>query len=100
MNSTGIVRRMDDLGRLVIPKEIRNAIGAKEGDPFEISVDIENQTVNFHRYTEDYIAEIEAVAKNVINNYNFKDVNKKMKVHSLFVQIVDILDGIEKAEEN
>lgn len=43
MNSTGIVRRMDDLGRLIVPKEIRNAIGVKEGELFEISVDIENK---------------------------------------------------------
>ena len=31
---TGIVRRMDDLGRIVIPKEIRKKIGAKEGDAY------------------------------------------------------------------
>lgn len=47
MDSTGMVRRMDDLGRLVVPKKIRNAIGVKEGDPFEIFVDVENQTVSF-----------------------------------------------------
>lgn len=39
MKSTGIVRRMDDLGRVVIPKEIRRNMGVKEGDPFEIYMD-------------------------------------------------------------
>ena len=36
MKATGIVRRMDDLGRVVIPKEIRRSMRIKEGDPLEI----------------------------------------------------------------
>lgn len=36
MRATGIVRRMDDLGRVVIPKEIRRQMGMREGDPLEI----------------------------------------------------------------
>ena len=36
MKSTGIIRRIDDLGRVVIPKEIRRAFKIKEGDPLEI----------------------------------------------------------------
>lgn len=38
MQATGIVRRIDDLGRIVIPKEIRRTMGIKEGDPLEIYV--------------------------------------------------------------
>ena len=33
MNATGIVRRIDDLGRVVIPKEIRRTMRIREGDP-------------------------------------------------------------------
>ena len=36
MKTTGIVRRVDDLGRVVIPKEIRRNLGIREGDPLEI----------------------------------------------------------------
>lgn len=36
MKATGLVRRIDDLGRIVIPKEIRRAMRIKEGDPLEI----------------------------------------------------------------
>ncbi|MDF2615397.1 MAG: stage sporulation protein [Sedimentibacter sp.] len=39
MKSTGIVRRVDDLGRIVIPKELRRLMLVKEGDPLEIFTD-------------------------------------------------------------
>ena len=39
VKSTGIIRRIDDLGRIVIPKEIRRIMLIKEGDPLEISTD-------------------------------------------------------------
>ena len=39
MKATGIIRRIDDLGRIVIPKEIRRTAHLKEGDAMEIFVD-------------------------------------------------------------
>ena len=39
MKSTGIVRRIDDLGRVVIPKELRRSMHIREGDPLELFVD-------------------------------------------------------------
>ena len=36
MRATGIVRRIDDLGRVVVPKEIRKTLRIREGDPLEI----------------------------------------------------------------
>ena len=38
MKATGIVRRVDDLGRIVIPKEIRRTLRIREGDPLQISL--------------------------------------------------------------
>lgn len=38
MKATGIVRRIDDLGRVVIPKEIRRTLAIREGDPLEIYI--------------------------------------------------------------
>lgn len=49
MKSTGIVRRIDDLGRLVIPKEIRRTLRIQEGDPFELF--IEGEYVCFKKYS-------------------------------------------------
>jgi len=47
MKATGITRRIDDLGRIVIPKEIRETMGLGEGDPLEIFVDLKSDTVCF-----------------------------------------------------
>lgn len=48
MKATGIVRRVDDLGRVVIPKEIRRTLHIKEGDPLELF--LEGSTVCFRKY--------------------------------------------------
>lgn len=41
MKAVGITRRLDDLGRIVIPKEIRRTMGVKEGDALEMFIDKE-----------------------------------------------------------
>lgn len=45
MNGTGIVRRVDDLGRIVLPKEIRRKLGISEGTPMEIYVSADSVTL-------------------------------------------------------
>lgn len=49
MKATGIVRRIDDLGRVIIPKDIRRSLKIREGDPLEIF--IENNCVCFQKYS-------------------------------------------------
>lgn len=51
MVTTGIVRRIDDLGRIVIPKEIRKRMRVKEGDPLELCI-TEDGAVCFKPYQE------------------------------------------------
>lgn len=67
MQATGIVRRIDDLGRVVIPREIRKKLGIKEGDPLEIFIDPVEKMVCFQKYEttindtlEDAIRKIES----------------------------------------
>ena len=50
MKATGIVRRIDDLGRVVIPKEIRRTMRIREGDPLEIYTDREGEVI-FKKYS-------------------------------------------------
>lgn len=49
MKETGIIRRIDDLGRIVIPKEIRRTLRIREGDPMEIF--LEDGAVIFKKYS-------------------------------------------------
>ena len=52
MKATGIVRRVDDLGRVVIPKEARRACNIREGDPLEIF--LQDGAVVFKKYNPTY----------------------------------------------
>lgn len=49
MKSTGMIRDVDKVGRVVIPKEIRDTLGLAEGSPLEIFV--ENDTISLRKYT-------------------------------------------------
>lgn len=68
MKATGIVRRIDDLGRVVIPKEIRRTMRIREGDPLEIFTNKEGEVI-FKKYsamesiTEHVLVFAEALAK-------------------------------------
>ena len=59
MKATGIVRRIDDLGRVVIPKEIRRTMRIREGDPLEIYTDRDGEVI-FKKYSP--IGELNAFA--------------------------------------
>lgn len=67
MKATGLVRRIDDLGRVVIPKEIRRTLKIREGDPLEIF--IEKDCVCFQKYSalgslsEDILRVVQAMAQ-------------------------------------
>lgn len=71
MKATGIIRRIDDLGRVIIPKEIRRNLKIREGDPLEIFIDSESGSVCFKPYerqvsrilerTLDEVGEIEGI---------------------------------------
>ena len=60
MKATGIVRRIDDLGRVVIPKEIRRTLRIREGDPLEIFTDREGEVI-LKKYSP--IGELSTLAK-------------------------------------
>ena len=61
MKATGIVRRIDDLGRIVIPKEIRRTLRIREGDPLEIYTDKDGEVI-LKKYSP--IGEISSFGKN------------------------------------
>lgn len=77
MQSTGIVRRMDDLGRVVIPKELQKRISAVPGQPFEIF--ISKNSVTFKKYSA--FGEKKDIADQLISNF---PISK-----DLFIAVVD-----------
>lgn len=66
MHMTGIVRRVDDLGRIVIPKEIRKRLNITEGEPMMLY--IENDCVTFKKY--DFLKESRNAIKRTIDFVN------------------------------
>ena len=94
MKATGIVRRIDDLGRVVIPKEIRRTMRIREGDPLEIYTDREGEVI-FKKYSP--IGELAAFASQYAETLH--------KVCSLSVVICDrdaviACSGVPKKEYN
>lgn len=67
MKATGVVRRIDELGRIIVPKEIRRSLGIKEGDPLEFFTNKEGGIV-LMPYNED---------SQVVDNFmkTFKEMN-------------------------
>jgi len=67
MKATGIVRRIDDLGRVVIPKEIRRTLRIREGDPLEIFTDREGEVI-LKKYSP--VGEMNDFAKGYVESLN------------------------------
>lgn len=65
MKATGIVRRIDDLGRVVIPKEIRRTLRIREGDPLEIYVDRTGEVI-LKKYSP--VAELGSFAQEYVDS--------------------------------
>ena len=64
MKATGIVRRIDELGRIVVPKEIRRVLRIREGDPLEIFTDKDGEIV-LKKYSP--IGELSAFAQEYVD---------------------------------
>lgn len=66
MKSTGVVRRVDDLGRIVIPKEIRRTLRIRDGESLEIFVD--NEMIALKKFSK--MTDIEDVSKDIVDVVN------------------------------
>ena len=91
MKATGIVRRIDDLGRVVIPKEIRRSMRIKEGDPLEIFTTTDG-CVYFKKYMpmgqEDWSRIGSVLQNSILQDEKFalydRDLELKFRTSSLF----------------
>ena len=73
MKATGVIRRIDDLGRIVVPKEIRKSLKINDGDSLEIYVD--NNKIILTKYS--IIDNISFISKKIVDSY-YKIFNKNI----------------------
>lgn len=92
--SSGIVRRIDDLGRIIIPREIRMSMGIVEGDPLEIGVNEDKTEITLTPYHSKVSDKINRLAISILNCFCSEECE----------EIVDdlkvIAKKIEKIEKN
>ena len=96
MRATGIVRRVDDLGRVVIPKEIRRSMSIREGEPLEIFLD-GRDTVCFRKYEISIVHEIESVAE-LIRDYCDMPAPILAKIDKMWKEIAEMVKESEEEE--
>ena len=91
MKATGIVRRIDDLGRIVIPIEIRRDMNIRDGDPLEIFVD-KNGEVILKKYSA--VAELGPFAQGIVNSLH--ETTQHLALLTDRDQIVAVAGGPER----
>ena len=92
MKATGIIRRVDDLGRVVIPKEIRRNLGIREGEPLEIYTE-GRDTVCFRKYEANLDGEIDHLIDTIGTCVD--DYRTMAKIKKLLGEV----KGLVKSEE-
>ena len=90
MKATGIVRRIDDLGRVVIPKEIRRTMRIREGDPLEIYTDRDGEVI-FKKYSP--IGELSTFAT------QYADTLSKTSGYAIFITDKDNIIAVSGASK-
>lgn len=94
---TGIIRRIDDLGRIVIPREIRRKMNINEGDPLEICLDGDKLYLEKYIASYEYEKYILGLIERIVTDDEFTD--EKEKVVSLLKDVCLVLHQTEKGGE-
>lgn len=92
MKATGIIRRVDDLGRVVIPKEIRRTLGIREGEPLEIFTEGKD-TVCFRKYETNLCGEVDRL-NTLVYDY-VDDWETKAKIQKLLKEVKELMKSGE-----
>jgi stage V sporulation protein T len=92
MKATGIVRRIDDLGRIVIPKEMRRVLSVKEGDPMEVIVTGQGILIKKYQPNDIWTEQLAALGNSIL-----QDVTIKADTRALVAQrINELIDSLNE----
>ena len=93
MRGTGIIRRIDELGRIVLPKEIRRMMRLTEGDPMEILTDPAGGEVVLRKYrTEDtFLDAVKELKRRAADD-------EDLKIKAVLLEKLDDIETVLKAE--
>ena len=96
MKSTGIIRRIDDLGRVVLPKEVRRTLNLREGDPLEIFVEGETLCLQKYYAAAGYKDRIKSLIFNIAED-SYMDNSEEIKAK--LNEVLELLGGKDSNDE-
>lgn len=92
MKSTGVIRRIDELGRIVLPKEIRRNLGIREGENLEIFVEEDRMILKKFSKIKDYEDIIKNIGEIVANVYDNKIIvtDREKVIYSNLESLINV----------
>ena len=102
MKATGIIIRIDELGRIVIPQAIRREMRIREDDPLEIFIDKNEGLVCFQRYNikKDYLAELKRFSDSIEEHFWSPENDDNLKIINTAIHEIELqLKAIAEREE-
>lgn len=94
MRATGIVRRVDDLGRVVIPREVRRTAKIREGDPLEIFL-LEDGGIVFKKYNYTIVNDLRDYAETIRQQLEDQGANSEIR-HEAMGHLDALIEMLEK----
>ena len=102
MRATGIIRRVDDLGRIVIPRDIRREMRIREGEPLEILVDKNEGLVCFQKYDveKNYLEELKRLSDSIEDHFWSPENDDNLKIIKMAIHEIELqLEAIAERED-
>ena len=96
MKSTGIIRRIDDLGRIVIPREVCKTLNLREGDPLEIFVEGETLCLQKYYAATGYKDRIKSLISNIAED---SYIDNSAEIKAKLNEILELLGGKDGGDE-
>lgn len=91
MKATGIIRRVDDLGRIVLPKEVRRKVGITEGTPMEIFTDSDGIVLKKYNTSEELMNLVSVLEEAVDNSVDDLEGERVSAIRGHIKEIRNVL---------